>query len=541
MRRCADGGGFQWGAWFGLSGFDGYITSDCDAVANVVAPHKYVKTDEEAVAVTLKAGMDIDCSYFVGAHGAKALQDGLITEALIDERLSNLFRVRMRLQHFDPPGPLQSISASAVCTAETAAIARDGVVQGAALFKNLGRTLPLSAKGVKTAAVIGPNANLSETMAGYYGPSKVCGDKFPTVIDAVSAHLPGAKVSYMPGVPSVLSDDTANVSQAAALAKTSDIVVLVLGTDIGVACENRDAVNITFSDGQLALAAAVAAAAKQPITVVTLTATPLDLTPLLGNPKIGAILHAGQPSVQTLGIGDLLFGTVSPAGRAIQMVYPAAYQRQISPLDFNMRPGPSHWPRPDSKGPCTDPMVAPIVPSADCVLGTNPGRTHRFFTGKPVVPFGFGLSYTTWAYSKASGPAAVSLGELRELLDRTLRESGTHFPKLADVPPAGQYMVNVTNTGAVDADDVVLGFISPPGAGTNGLPLQTLFGFERVHVKAGQTVSVYLYPQLTELAATGLDGERYPLPGEYTISFGVRETAKHGMGFSTTTLVANLE
>ena len=187
--------------------------------------------------------------------------------------------------------------------------ARDGVVQGAALFKNLGRTLPLSAKGVKTAAVIGPNANLSETMAGYYGPSKVCGDKFPTVIDAVSAHLPGAKVSYMPGVPSVLSDDTANVSQAAALAKTSDIVVLVLGTDIGVACENRDAVNITFSDGQLALAAAVAAAAKQPITVVTLTATPLDLTPLLGNPKIGAILHAGQPSVQTLGIGDLLFGT----------------------------------------------------------------------------------------------------------------------------------------------------------------------------------------------------------------------------------------
>ena len=64
--------------------FDGYITSDCDAVANVVSPHRYVKTAEEAVAATLKAGMDIDCSYFVGQHGAKALQLGLINESLIE-------------------------------------------------------------------------------------------------------------------------------------------------------------------------------------------------------------------------------------------------------------------------------------------------------------------------------------------------------------------------------------------------------------------------------------------------------------------------
>jgi hypothetical protein len=62
-------------------------------------------------------------------HGAKALADGLINESLIDSRLKNLFKVRMRLQHFDPPGPLQDIPASAICTKQTAAIARDGVVQ----------------------------------------------------------------------------------------------------------------------------------------------------------------------------------------------------------------------------------------------------------------------------------------------------------------------------------------------------------------------------------------------------------------------------
>ena len=65
-------------------GFDGYITSDCDAVANVVAPHHYVNTSEEAVAVTLKAGMDIDCSYFVGQHGMRAYEQGLIDDMLPD-------------------------------------------------------------------------------------------------------------------------------------------------------------------------------------------------------------------------------------------------------------------------------------------------------------------------------------------------------------------------------------------------------------------------------------------------------------------------
>lgn len=77
------------GAW----GFDGYIVSDCAAVGNVVAPHHYVKTAPEAAAVTLKAGMDIACATFMGYHGKAALDQGLITEALIDERLSNLFKV----------------------------------------------------------------------------------------------------------------------------------------------------------------------------------------------------------------------------------------------------------------------------------------------------------------------------------------------------------------------------------------------------------------------------------------------------------------
>ena len=136
--------------------------------------------------------------------------------------------------------------------------------------------------------------------------------------------------------------------------------------------------------------------------------------------------------------------------------------------------------------------------------------------------------------------------------------------------------VQVTNTGSVDADDVVLGFLEPPGAGDKGVPLQTLFAFERVHVKAGQarprslsslshpaprslsspsprtekkpqptplaragqTVTAFLYPALTDFAVADADGERAALPGRYTVRFGLREAAAHGMGFAEAALSA---
>merc|ERR1712061_340556 len=132
--------------------------------------------------------------------------------------------------------------------------------------------------------------------------------------------------------------------------------------------------------GQQQLIDSVAAAASKPVIVVVFTHIPLDLTKVLANPKVGAVLHAGQPSVQTLGVGDVVFGKVVPAGRTIQTVYPASYADQVSIFDFNMRPGTSLWPRPDCP-----------APYKNCTLGTNPGRTHRFYTGRPVVPFGYGL------------------------------------------------------------------------------------------------------------------------------------------------------
>ena len=172
------------------------------------------------------------------------------------------------------------------------------------------------------------------------------------MIDAIGSYTPHARLSHAAGVPTVTSDDTSSVPAAAALAAAADVTVLVLGTDTSVARENLDAVNLSYSLGQIALVEAVAAAAPRPVTLVTLSAVPLDPSPFLALPNVGAILHAGQPSIQTHGVADVLFGAVSPAGRAVQTFYRPAYQDQISIFDFNMRPGPSRWPRPDSPGPC---------------------------------------------------------------------------------------------------------------------------------------------------------------------------------------------
>ena len=320
----------------------------------------------------------------------------------------------------------------------------------------------------------------------------------------------------------MLSNDTSGIAAAVAMAKDADEVILAVGTDLSWAHEEHDADSITYTDAQMQLITQVAAAAKKPVILIQFTATPLDLTAVLANAKIGAVLHVGQPSSTVVGVGEILFGKTSPAGRTVQTIYPKEYADDVSIFDFNMRPGPSAFPRPDCKGGC------------GASNGTNPGRTHRFYTGKAVVPFGFGLSYTTFKYSPSATATSVSLAPVHEMLKVTAADGRT-FPSsdyLTAAAPLVNYMVEVTNTGNVDSDDVVLGFMVPPGAGVNGVPLQTLFGFERVHVPAGKTVTVNLYPSLQDFTLTKMDGFKEALAGEWTVKFGVQETAAHGQGFA---------
>ena len=106
--------------------------------------------------------------------------------------------------------------------------AADGAAQGAALLKNDKALLPL--KGTSSVAVIGPNSDLSSKIASYYGPGNVCDGKFYTLIDAVKAHA--KSVVSIKGVPDVKSSNTSGIADAVTMAKSVDVVILAIGTDL---------------------------------------------------------------------------------------------------------------------------------------------------------------------------------------------------------------------------------------------------------------------------------------------------------------------
>lgn len=286
-------------------------------------------------------GVDIDCMGNTADQNlaASALAKGILTMDDVELALHHSLMVRMRLSHFDPEGPLNMISTDEVCSQHAVDLARSAAAQGCVLLKNKGgEALPLLAS--KNIAVLGPNANLSHAIAGYYGARSPChnkpGGQFPNLADSVE-HYCTKQVTTAMGVPSVSSSDVSNVASAVTLAKEADEVILVVGTDLSLAHEGHDATNMTLSPAQSMLVTEVAAAAAKPVVVVIMSAIPLDISAILANPNIGAVVYAGQPSVQTLGVADIIFGAVSPAGRMIQTLFPEEFQHELSIFDMNLR------------------------------------------------------------------------------------------------------------------------------------------------------------------------------------------------------------
>jgi beta-D-xylosidase 4 len=281
----------------------------------------------DAVAAILKAGTDVDCGGFMKQNAQRALTDGTVTEEDFNVILRRQFRLRIRLGMFDPPGALQTIGVDQVCTPAAAELARDGVRQSVVLVKNTGGVLPLNAASFSSALVVGPVATESGIGTTTYYGSTPCPGTAAAPLDAISQHVAGATAITCP--PNVGSNDTSGVAAAAAAAANAPLVVLAVGSDLSLEREGHDRLVINISDGQLAMIAAVSAAAKGPVVALVFSGGAMDISPLLANPKISAVLLCLQPSVQVVGAGDVLFGKtldgrlVAPAGRMSQMTYPA--------------------------------------------------------------------------------------------------------------------------------------------------------------------------------------------------------------------------
>ena len=599
----------------GKWGFQGYVVSDCDAVRDVAANHRYRPTQSQGAAISVIRGMDNECVTFTSRFGEPvdkayidAVQQGYLPESKLDTALIRLFTARMKLGMFDPPDmvPYTKIDEKELDSAEHRALARKLANESMVLLKNDG-TLPLKL-GIKKIAVVGPLADETRVLLGNYAG-------IPThsvsVLDGLKAEFPNATITYVPGTqflrndgnpvpdsmlttpdgrpglkaeysestggrpgagtssPVLASRTERNINlsdvklpaevagkktigvhwtgfltssesgdyligirgsgfgrlsiygkqvatlgrtngieasvgrvhlekgqkaelslnygsmsgaphaqliwtkvndapspEAITTAKNADIVIAVLGITSRLEGEEMpvtlpgflggDRTSIDLPEPEEALVEAVSATGK-PLIVVLTNGSALGVNWI--NEHANAILEAWYPGEEGgAAVAETLSGKNNPAGRL-----PVTFYKDVSQLphfeDYEMA-----------------------------------NRTYRYFKGKPLYPFGYGLSYTTFRYSDLSVPDHLSAG----------------LPVEADV--------TVTNSGARAGDEAIQVYLKFPAV--KGAPLIALRGFQRIHLEPGASQKVHFELKDRDLAMVTEDGNPIIAQGEYMISVG---------------------
>lgn len=448
------------GAW----GFKGHVVSDCWAVRDIHENHKVVETPEEAAAMAVKNGCDLNCGCTYTALG-QAVDKGLIAEADIDACVKNLMRTRFKLGMFDPAeeNPYASIPESVIGCDEHRALAREACAKSVVLLKNSDSLLPISSEA-KRIYVVGPNAASVDVLLGnYYGVSP----RLTTILEGIVGHVPeGVCVEYRPGI--LLARDNVNpVDWSTGEAKSADVVIAVLGLTGYLEGEEGDAIEssevgdrgeIGLPPNQKKWLRKLKDRGSKIVLVVT-GGSPIAITE--EHEWVDAVVYAWYPGEEGgNAIADVLFGNTAPSGR-LPFTVPASME-QVPPFeDYSMK-----------------------------------NRTYRYMTGEPLYPFGFGLSYTRFAYSDPNVSAGnVTAGEPVEV------------------------SCTVANTGERDGEEVVQLYLSDLEASTQ-VPKHRLVGFRRIALKAGESRNVSFTLRADNMNMIDDRGEAVLEPGTFRLAIG---------------------
>ncbi len=440
--------------------FDGHVVSDCWAIRDIYAHHKVADTPEEAAALAVKAGCDLNCGetyvYLLGA-----VEQGLLTEADIDRSVERLFRTRFRLGMFDPPErvPYARIPYEINDCEAHRQLALEVARQSMVLLKNAQDTLPLG--DVQRIAVVGPNADDPEVLLGNYNgtPSR---SVTPLAGIRAAASARGIAVDYAQGCD-LLEPDQSGFAEALALARQADVIVAVLGISQRVEGEEdprrpwADRPDIALPAVQEALLQALGETGK-PLVVVLLNGSALAVN--WASEHAQAILEAWYPGEEGgTAIAETLWGEYNPGGRLPVTFYWGV--EQLPPFEqYDMR-----------------------------------GFTYRYFAGEPLYPFGYGLSYTTFRYSDLRVTPRVHPGQTVNVTAR------------------------VENVGARAGDEVVQLYVSDDDS-AYPTPIRRLVGFERIHLAPGEARRVGFTLGHQEMLVHNDEGEPLLEPGTFTVSVG---------------------
>jgi beta-glucosidase len=445
-------------------GFSGFVVSDCGAISDMHRGHGWSCCDDEAAAAALEAGCDMECDFLTSTL-LSSWSKGRLSGKSIDRALRRVLRGRFLLGQFDPPDSCEweRIPYERVDAPEHRLLAKELAQKSIVLLKNRKGILPLR-PGFGAIAMIGPNADDRDVLLGnYHGtPSKVV-----TPLEGLRTALsPEVKLYYSPGCPRSSREDAAwgnsdkiLFSEAASMAQRSDLVIMVLGLGPDLEGEEGDTAN---SDG------------GGDRTNLSLPGFQEELffhLHNIGKPIIVVLVHGGPISFQAIfeeadgvidlwypgeeggtALAEVLLGKANPAGRL----------------------------------PVTSPYSVNDLPAFDSYA--MEGRSYRYMNREAFLPFGFGLSYTSFTYKLLSFDPS--------------------FPH--------SLAVLVKNVGDMDGEELVQLYVAP--SGQDSTPFRrTLKRFHRIMIPAGEGREVRFTLEEEDFLYADLEGTPQLLKGSFKL------------------------
>lgn len=457
-------------------GFRGAVFSDLVSIDGNIGM-RVARDKEEAGVQALTAGTDIDLGANCYALMGKAVREGKVDMRHLDRAVGNVLKMKFDMGLFENPFVDPAKAAKAVNSEAHKQIAREVAREGTVLLKNNG-VLPLS-KTIRKVAVIGPNADVMYNYLGDYTAPQPR-EKVVTLLDAVKAKLPDAEVLYAKGcaIRDTLQTD---IPAAVEAARKADVVILAVGGSSArdfktkyittgaatVSAEDKTVSDMDCGEGydratlhllgdQEKLMAALAKTGK-PLVTVYIEGRPLNMN--LASEVSAALLTAWYPGEQGgNGIADVLFGDYNPSGRLTVSV-----PRNVGQLPVYYSQGAQ--------------------------------RDYMDSTGKPLYPFGYGLSYTTFRYSGLQ----LQPGDGKEVLQRV--------------------SFTLTNTGNYDGDEVAQLYLTDLAASV-ALPPIRLKGFQKVFLKKGESKALTFDLTRKDLSIYDADMNFRVEPGDFEVKVG---------------------
>lgn len=427
-------------------GFEGHVTSDCWAIKDFHEGHLVTSTPVESVSMAMNNGCDLNCGnlfHFL----TQAVENGMVDEKRLDEAVENLFMARMKLGVLDKKeeNPFDKIPYTVVDSEEMRKLNREVARCSVVLLKNENHILPLDKKKLHTIGVIGPNADSRKALVGNYEGTS---SRYITVLEGIEDYVgENVRVLYSEGCH-LYRDRTSNLamehdrdSEVRAVCEASDVVIAVVGLDATLEGEEGDTGNEYGSGDKPNLnlpglqpdIIRIAKESGKPVIVVLLAGSAMALS--WEDEHVDAILDGFYPGAQGgAAIAEILFGGANPEGK-LPITFYQTTEELPEFTDYAMK-----------------------------------GRTYRYMENEALYPFGYGLSYTTYAY-----------GNLECV-------------KPFDAQDGITLQVTVTNTGDREGTETLQVYVKAKREGT---PNPQLKYVKKITLKPGESVTeeIHLSPE----------------------------------------------